>query len=281
MTNWINAKESNYLSLDDRGFNYGDGLFETIAVEQQQLLNFENHYQRLQKGCERLKFAIPDYAELLAQINSFLENHNTEQRIILKLIITRGESQRGYNICNNSSQTLILRSLKWPNFKQNYYQQGINIVLSEVKLAQQPLLAGIKHLNRLEQVLASASLAQEYDEALMLDTKNNVISAIAGNLLWCKGNTIFTPLLNKSGVEGTMLKQIESFCQQNQVSLEQADYLIEDLLDAQELLLCNSIRGVWPVKSLFYQQQRFNYSSSIGEFYQQLSCFNRQLGHIK
>lgn len=240
----INGREATHIALSDRGLNYGDGLFETLAVVQGRARHWERHMARLGRGCERLGLPTPDLALLDEEAKRLCQG---AERGVLKLLLTRGSGGRGYQPPDAVHPTRILSLYPNPAYPVEYARQGIRAHLCETRLARNPRLAGIKHLNRLEQVLARAELAGDYAEGVMCDTQGQVISGTMSNLFIVEEGTLVTPLLDQAGIEGITRERI----------LESAALLgipacIEGidrqrLESASAIFFCNSVMGIWPV----------------------------------
>ena len=243
----VNGVETTSLPITDRGLQYGDGLFETIALRQGEPLLWQRHLRRLADGCQRLGLPKPDASLLRRELDRIA---GKEMRAVAKIIITRGSAGRGYQPDPESQITRIVQCLAWPAYPENA-GRGVRVRWCATRLAQQPRLAGIKHLNRLEQVLARAEWQDEYAEGLMRDRDGLVIEGTKTNLFVVGADgTLVTPDLSESGVAGVMraeiLDRIASLglsCRVQAVNM--------DLVDtAQELFLTNSLIGLWPVTQL-------------------------------
>ena len=175
----INGQDSGTLSAQDRGLLYGDGLFETLAIRKGVPLRWERHLQRLMLGCERLGIPCPDVTALTLESLALCKGHD---RALLKLIVTRGVGGRGYRAPAQPQATRILTCHPWPDYPADAARDGVRVRLCRTRLAQQPALAGIKHLNRLEQVLARAEWNdEEIAEGLLFDREDHVIEATMSN----------------------------------------------------------------------------------------------------
>ncbi|EIJ42871.1 aminodeoxychorismate lyase [Beggiatoa alba B18LD] len=241
--------ENNTLSLSvyDRGLHYGDGLFETYAVQQIPLC-WAWHGERLQAGCQRLGFPPPDLPQLYQQAIQVIPS---TPRSVLKLLITRGVGGRGYRPPQPAHPQYIWLSYPYPDYPADYAQTGVTIRICETRLARQPQLAGLKHLNRLEQVLARQEWHEtDIAEGLMLDTADNVIEGTMTNLFLVKGQTLHTPDLSHAGIAGIMRRAILTLAPQLGYTVVQGQYRITDCLNADEILLTNSIIGLWTVRQL-------------------------------
>ncbi len=252
----VNGIAADTISVRDRGFQYGDGLFETIAVSRGTPLLWEQHMRRLAAGAARLAMQPPDIARLRAEVAKL--DHDPD-RGVLKIVLTRGISGRGYRPEAAASTTRVLALLPWPDYPSTWAEEGVAARLCQTRLGAQPRLAGLKHLNRLEQVLARAEWGDEFAEGLMRDESGNIIEGTMTNIFLVRDGVLRTPDLTQCGVEGIM----------RGVVLERADDLgighrigpvtVAQLGQADEIFLTNSLIGLWPVRRLE------NRSYSIGE----------------
>lgn len=244
----VNGQASDGVSCDDRGLSYGDGLFETMAVVAGKIPLWDWHMQRLQRGCERLKFACPDVEVLYAEVAQLLRG---TQRAVIKLMLTRGRGGRGYASATSSVPTRIVQCHPWPELPRRYWESGVKVIFCEQRLARQPVLAGIKHLNRLEQVLARAEWEDtEIQEGLLADTEGAIIEAVSHNLFLVSGETLTTPALHFSGVAGVMREYLLSYLRDNGYTANVVPVTRQAVMAADAVFLCNSIHGIWPVCEL-------------------------------
>lgn len=247
---WVNATETNVLPVEDRGLAFGDGLFETMRLHGARAPLLERHLQRLQRGALRLRIAL-DIDELRAEIARFLSSAGTDEGI-LKLIVTRGDGGRGYRVDAGNEARRILMQRPLAQHPAQWWSEGVSIRHCDTRLGSNPALAGMKHLNRLEQVLARL----EWDDAqiaegLMCDQRGRIIEGVSTNLFLVSGGRLLTPVIDHCGVAGVMRGFIldvvapELALHTEQVHCERA------LLGAaQEVFLCNAVIGVWPVRQL-------------------------------
>lgn len=237
------------LSLNDRGFQFGDGIFETIRVEQGQLLAWDFHAQRLAEGAARLGIRLP--AQRLLKMRCQSQAAAVQADVAaLKLQITRGDSGGGYAAADAMAANLYL-SVRPLLFDPLLWQKGISLRICEQRLAIQPSLAGIKHCNRLEQVMARREWQEpDIKEGLMLDTEGYVVEGISSNLFayidgqWC------TPLLDRCGVAGTMRAQVMAWLAANGSPVSEQRFTLDELNNAAHLFVTNALVGVWPVRQL-------------------------------
>ncbi len=246
----VNGELVASISINDRGLNYGDGLFETIALVNHTPVFWQQHYQRLVKGGEVLGIGIPSENELRVNIQKLYENENIYDNYVVKIIITRGEGERGYRVQEDVSPNVVLQLSTYPAYKLEFWSSGVSLKLCDTQLAEQKLLAGIKHLNRLEQVLARREWGNEYQEGLMSDISANIIEGVMSNLFIVNEGVVITPLLSKAGVSGIMRGIILDICEEEGIPVRQDIVTLESLEKAQEIFLTNSLIGIWPVKNI-------------------------------
>ncbi len=244
----INGKSTDAVSLYDRGLQYGDGLFETIAVEDESLLCWDEHLERLQSGCSRLKIPIPNQDTLSAESQRLI---SSVKRGIIKIIITRGQGGRGYASPVNIEPTRIISLYPWPEYSFGNSDDGINVRVCNYRYAHNSMLAGIKHLNRLEQILARSEWTDSsIAEGVVLDHEENVIEGTMSNVFYIKNNTLYTPELSACGVDGVIRKKIITLAAELHLEICINKISLKSLMDADEAFMCNSIIGVWPIKKI-------------------------------
>lgn len=247
MLTWVDGQPAELLSVRDRGLAYGDGLFETIAVRGGKPRLLERHLARLADGCTRLSIPLEGEqvrAELLAFAAAIGEG-------VAKLILTRGDGLRGYAPPMPAQPRRILQAAPVPAYPAVNACEGVRLYPCSTRLAEQPLLAGLKHLNRLEQVLARAEWSDPAcAEGLVRDTQGRVIEGVYSNLFLVTDGVLVTPALTRCGVAGVMRAELLACAAQYGVPSEVRDVAFDELLAADEVLLCNSQYGIWPVRSL-------------------------------
>lgn len=253
MFSWVDGCLAEALPLKDRGLAYGDGVFETIAVKAGAPLLFDRHLQRLETSCLRLGIPL-DLAVVRAEMIRFAAQLGDG---VMKLIVTRGDSQRGYGPAPDAQSRRILQAGPAPSYPAVHAEQGVRLFPCRTRLAEQPLLAGIKHLNRLEQVLARAEWQDsELAEGLMRDVSGRVIEGVYSNLFLVREGRLMTADLGRCGVAGVMRAELLDQARQLGIAVDIRDLDLSDLEQADEVFLCNSVYGVWPVRGL----ERLNWS---------------------
>ncbi|PMR79556.1 aminodeoxychorismate lyase [Halomonas urumqiensis] len=226
--------------LDDRGAAYGDGLFETVLVRDGQPQLWLAHVERLARGCAVLGIPVPERAELerlLAAAPPGLQ--------VLKLVLTRGSGGRGYRPPLPPTPRLRHQWLPFAPDTRNWVE-GVRVRLCHLRLGSQPLLAGLKHLNRLENVMARAEWSDDaIAEGLLTDSDDRLVEATAMNLFWQRDGRLQTPWLGRCGVAGTLRDTLIE-----RLGIDEVDVSVNELRKASAVWVGNSVQGIWPVRDL-------------------------------
>lgn len=237
----VNGRESSNIAVQDRGLAYGDGLFETIRVSRARPELWERHWTRLAQGCSRLHMPVPDRSQI--EEEAFALSARTDDGV-LKIIITRGAGGRGYAPPEDTVPTRAMLLYGAPPAVPETFTLG----LCYTRLAAQPALAGMKHLNRLEQVLARRELlALGTDEGVMLDTSGRVVEATQANIFAVKGNRVVTPDLSSCGVAGVMRGLVLDLLEAAGSPAAVGEMSLDDLRAGDEVFLTNCLIDVRPV----------------------------------
>jgi len=247
---YVDGQPADSLPIDDRGLNYGDGLFETVALRQGEPQHWDLHYARLVDGAARLGIDCPASALLRQDVAAALPSP-APSRLVAKIILTRGSGGRGYAPPVPSHPRRIVRLSAWPEWPQSHVGEGIPLSLCATPLGRNPVLAGLKHLNRLEQVLASRELAAVGAvEGLMFDDLARLIEGTRTNVFLVAGRELLTPRLDQCGIAGVMRTIIMDLARS--LSLHVTETRVERslLYSANELFVCNSLIGIWPAREI-------------------------------
>ena len=240
----INGAPIEVVPAFDRGLAYGDGLFESIRFVGTVAPLWPRHMQRLALSCERLRLPVPDLAQLWREA---LDVSRDLPQSVVRITLTRGIGERGYAPPLSPQPTRIVAAFAPPSVNDEVYSRGMRVRLCDIRLAEQPLLAGMKHLNRLEQVLARAEWNDPaIAEGVLCDIHGHAISATMANLFALVDGVLLTPAVDRCGVAGVARAEILATCPQAQVGL----LTLDALRDASEVFLSSSVRGILPVHSL-------------------------------
>jgi 4-amino-4-deoxychorismate lyase len=244
----VNGVVSESLDVGDRGLQFGDGLFETMARVAGCVRRLEMHLARLRGGCERLGIEYPGDDLLKSEIARL---GSEPGRAVIKLIVTRGVSARGY-AASAGAPTRVLGLHPWPQHPRDASSAGVAIRFCDLRLPDQPALAGLKHLNRLEQVLARREWQDPaIAEGLMCDARGNVVCGTMSNVFVAREGKLVTPSMDRAGVRGTLRETVLQRARAMGVAVVETDDVSRaDILRADELFLTNAIIGVWPVRQL-------------------------------
>ena len=228
------------VSNKDRGLNYGDGFFTTAKVHNGEVEHWPLHCARLIECATRLGFDELDISALTKAVNDYIQSVSLG---VLKIVVTRGEGGRGYALPEQPQTTILLSQLAFPAHYNQQALQGVKLAVSPIKLASQPLLAGLKTLNRLEQVMIKRAMdAQTCDDVLVCDYQNNVIEASAANIFAIDNGCVVSPNLQNCGIKGVYL---QSLC--DKLEIEFIDITLPELLQMDAVYLCNSLMAIVPV----------------------------------
>ncbi len=258
---WVNGIPQTHVSLGDRSFQYGDGCFTTILTKQGELVYWPEHIARMEACLKTLQIPIPDWEEVFEWANlAALQDENAG----VKIHISRGIGGRGYSPKGIDDPRVTISNFALPAHYPQWQQSGVSLGVCETRLGIQPLLAGHKHNNRLEQVLAKAELERtEFSDAVTLNVQNHVIETTIANLFWVKDNNVYTPDLSLSGVAGVMRRKILEFLGFNNIKVELGTFTLSEVLEADEIWMCNSLLGVAPVKSITTPNQKIEFPIGI------------------
>ena len=244
----VNGHRTDLVDVHDRGLAYGDGVFRTLRMDRGKAFCWQRHYQKLQDDCRALGLSCPSYTVLFKELNQIAA---TNPECVLKIIVTRGRGPRGYRMASGARPTRIVMTNPVPEYPSNYYEHGIRLRVCDLRLSLQPRFAGIKHLNRLENVMAR----QEWDDAsiaegLLLDIEEYVIGGTMTNLFMLKGNELWTPDLTRCGVAGLQRKRVLEQAAASGIPCAERHISLPQLLQADEIFLTNSVIGVWQVREI-------------------------------
>ncbi len=249
----VNGIPGDRVSVFDRALNYGDGLFETIRVVNSQAILESLHWQRLESGLQRLDISlatdtvVQQQRHLLAMAAAAGQGDG-----VIKIVVSRGEGGRGFMPAPDMAATIWCRWHSLPQYPAGLYQRGIELQLCHTRLPHRPTLAGLKHLNCLDYVMARSELSANPErEGLLLDQDGNLVEVCSANLFLVAGGHLLTPLLHRCGVAGTMRRWIiETVAARLKLSVREQELPLQALYDAREAFICNSVMGVVPVRCL-------------------------------
>lgn len=243
MRSFVDGHPAAAVTVLDRGLLYGDGLFETVRFCEGAAPLWPRHWARLEAGASRLALRMPPRAAVEATARRACERL---PRAVVRITLTRGAGERGYAPPAVPESTWIVTAAPAPVVPADWYAHGIRVRCCGLRLAAQPRLAGMKHLNRLEQVLARAEWNDpSIAEGLLADSAGNVISATAANLFMVRGAGLFTPALDECGVAGVARAEVMA---RRDVTVARLTW--DDVMRADEVFLTSSLRGILPVSHI-------------------------------
>jgi 4-amino-4-deoxychorismate lyase len=273
----INGIATDYISVMDRGLHYGDGVFETIACVDGSAQFVNEHLERMRDGANRLDIAFPDQTLFMRDIAALLSCAGESGDCVIKLMLTRGASRRGYRYDKHQAPTRVCLRSAWPEHISRW-KQGVRTRFCETPISINARLAGIKHLNRLDSVLASAELVESCDEGFMLDPQGSVIEGTMSNVFAVIDGVLVTPDLTHCGIRGIIRDKLLRIAASQGLQTEIHTLQQRELLAADEVFVSNSILGVCPVTRVAQREkQPGEITSSLDQALKQLIKIDAQL----
>jgi 4-amino-4-deoxychorismate lyase len=245
----VNGEISTLVTTTNRGLNFGDGLFETLVVHHGRPRRWQGHMDRLGVGCERLGLTMPPQSILLREVQTVSAGLSNA---VVKIIICRGGLSKSYLPPQGEEPVRIVSAERFPDGIARLARKGARARICELRLAIQPALGGMNHLNRLEQVLASAELREKgVREGILLDREGHVTCAVGANIFLISEDRLLTPRLDLCGVRGVVRNHIlagfGARCEQRRVTLDM-------LQEADEIFICNTVKGIVPLTAVDDQE---------------------------
>lgn len=243
----VDGISSEFISINNRGLCYGDGLFETIKVQRAVPEFFDLHLQRLSVGCKKLDIECDEFA-LRKEVAQILGDCSYRQAT-LKIMVTRGDTPRGYGYTDNLPGHRIITLSEFTHDYEEQQRYGVKTIICQTQLAANSVVAGLKHLNRLENVIARAEWADPtIAEGLLFDSDDRLVEGVMSNVFLVKNGELHTPSLSGSGVAGIIRHVImEALANELKLAVSVCSISRDRLAEADEVFLCNSIIGIWPV----------------------------------
>ncbi|MCL9774310.1 aminodeoxychorismate lyase [Vibrio methylphosphonaticus] len=245
---WRDGEIIEKVSVSDRSFQYGDGCFTTILTKHGNISLWQQHVARMNTALKVLQIPQPNWSVVYEQLTSVALMAPLAG---LKIHVSRGCGGRGYSPSVESGPITTISCFPYPAHYLSWRKEGLSLMLCQTRLGLNPLLAGIKHNNRLEQVLMKAEIEKtRFDDGLALDLNDNVIETSMANVFWVSENKVYTPTLFNSGVAGVMRAAIIEALNHLQIECYEGEYTLSALLAADEIFVSNCILGVAPVKEI-------------------------------
>ena len=234
--------------MSDRGFQYGDGVFTTIAVRSGIPLFLNRHLDRLQRECVALGIPASHDETLIREVEYLLKDQGDG---VLKIQLTRGSGGRGYRPPPSIAPTRVIALHPHASYPSSFELDGVAVRLCSTRLGINPSLAGIKHMNRLEQILARSEWQDsEIAEGLMLDQDDQLVEGTMTNIFLVRNERVLTPKLDRCGIRGVMRSILIEGARDLGLDVSECRLSIEELENADEVFLSNSVIGLWPVRRI-------------------------------
>jgi 4-amino-4-deoxychorismate lyase len=245
----LNGSPAQQVSPFDRAVHFGDGLFETIACRSGRPRFLTLHLERLQLGCQRLGIEPGKLDEVRAEVRSLA---GEVENSIVKVIVTRGTAlARGYGVTGREKAMRITFRYAWPPETATESQDGVRVRTAKLRLGENPALAGLKHCNRLEQILARQEWSDPgIAESLLFSRSGRLVSGTMSNVFIVEGSRLRTPRLDLCGVSGVMRRVVLREAERAGISVQEDVLGVDDVHKASELFLTNARIGLWPLREL-------------------------------
>lgn len=254
----VNGQVQNHVSASDRALHYGDGVFETILVRDRKPVFWQQHIARLTLSCNRLKIAlsIDELEQEVARLLGDSPSHG-----ILKIIVSRGCGGRGYAPPDSPSTVRILQFHPMPTDHAHKAINGIRAMVCKHPVSSNSALSGMKHLNRIDQVMASMELTNDVDEGLMCNESGHLIEGIRSNVFLVVESRIITPDLTSSGVAGIMRAVVIDLLRRMKIPVTVRKIKLTEIRKASEIFVCNSVFGIWPVTCIDWEGEKLQFQT--------------------
>ncbi|MEW6991774.1 aminodeoxychorismate lyase [Colwelliaceae bacterium 6441] len=238
----VNGEKQNSISMSDRSIAYGEGIFTTAKIVNGKIEFLSAHMSRLIEGCQYLDIPFTHHEVLLNEINQVALNYPLA---VLKIVVTAGSGGRGYSKNGVTNPQTLVSIHEYPAHYQQWSKQGITIAEGKIQLGLNPIMLGLKHLNRLEQVMIRRELdASPVDDFIVTDLNDYIVESSCANLFWFDHQQLFTPIINEAGIKGIYREKLLSFDN----TIIPVKHKLSDLANVTAMFVCNSVMGIVPVK---------------------------------
>ena len=256
----INGIFKKNISVLDRGLAYGDGIFETMnwCVSKSNKIKiygveyWKRHLERLKIGCDKIKLPMPSEDLLNSYKNKILKKsaESSLNRGILKIIITRGVGGRGYKYESSLKPTIIFLSFPAKTIDHKLYNSGVRVKLCKTDISENKRISGIKHLNRLDSVIARSEWDDNFFEGLFVDKSGNLLEGTMTNIFFIKNKVLYFPKLKSFGIEGIISQVIREKTNLFFKDFMECNLKFSEIKNFDAMFITNSIIRVMPVKYL-------------------------------
>jgi 4-amino-4-deoxychorismate lyase len=244
----VNGTKSEAVPANDRGLAYGDGVFRTMRMQAGVAQHWPRHYRKLAHDCSVLRIQCPPQAVFEDELRAIASVEDA----VVKIIVTRGAGARGYRYAAEAPPTRIIMTAPLPSSAAGKREEdGACVRRCGLRLAHQPALAGVKHLNRLENVLARAEWADDgIAEGILCDVEGRVVGGTMSNVFAVLQRELVTPGLERCGVSGVTRERVLEAAREHGMPCRVRDLTWDEFVAAEEIFLVNSVFGLWPVKEV-------------------------------
>lgn len=243
----INGKKSLGLNPFDRGLAFGDGVFRTMKIQNGVPKYWKHHYEILSHDAKSIQIHIPSSRTLLNDVKKLFSEPGD---FVGKFIVTRGVSERGYQFKKNIKCTRILLKNTFVPIRKKIVTEGVCLQVCKQTLSENSMLSGIKHLNRLENVLAKTELEEGNFDGILLDNHGYVNECISSTIIMRVNDYLYLPIQNMSGVSGVTKRIILNNAGHMGYKVKTKKILLSELIKSDEVVITNSLIGAIPIRKI-------------------------------
>ena len=243
----INGNPSESINPFDRGLSFGDGVFRTFLVKSRCPINWDMHYEKIKVDAKILKIKVPEKKDLLCDIKKLF---NEDKTYVCKIIITRGISDQGYQFNKNIKSTRIILRINYKKINRAFFLNGVRLMVCKTRTTHSDIYGGVKHLNRIENVVAKAELDPSVFDGVMLDRNGYINECVSSNIFARYGNVIISPKQNNAGVSGVCKQIIFKNIKSIGLKFKSQNIKLDKLKKADEVIITNSVFGALYVNQI-------------------------------
>ncbi len=247
----IISEMEGYITTKDRGFLYGDALFETLRSYRENPFRLTEHLNRLRSSAQSLKIPFAFSDEHLRNVVQTLIKKNEIPDAYIRITLSRGWGSRGLAMHDNAKPTLLIEVKPLSPYPKELYEKGMSIIVSETKRSTSCPISRHKTTNLLTSILVKEEVRnRSADEALLLNTDNDVIECTVSNIFIVKEKCIITPPLDTNILPGITRKTVLNICNNMNIHVKEVRFGVEMVRDADEVFITNSLMEIMPVSRI-------------------------------
>jgi branched-chain amino acid aminotransferase len=247
----IISEKEGYITTKDRGFLYGDGIFETLRTYNENPFKLTEHLNRLRSSAQKLRIPFVFTDEYLRNVVHTLIKKNNIPDAYIRITLSRGSGSRGLVMNDHSKPTLLIEVKALAPYPKELYEKGMSIIVSETKRSTSCPISCHKTTNLLTSIMVKEEVkSRSADDALLLNTDNDVIECTVSNIFMVKEKSVITPPLDTNILPGVTRKTVLDICQKMNLPTKEERFRVEILLNADEVFITNSLMEIMPISRI-------------------------------